>query len=516
MAPKVPGKFIVDTTPDRSLQTKLADSGHGFNDALADLIDNAIDANAKNINIRISESAKIRYYITVEDDGGGMTGDEFAKALVLANSDKGQSDLGKYGLGLKTALGLLGMIHIVETTAKGSDLRFRYYQNYNKPQSGTNWKHDCQAIAADPNESGTIIKVGDSHRFKRGGIKSKVATLKLAIGKRYKKFIEEGIVVIRVNTKIVQPLKVEFDDRIETITGDFAFNNKVVTYLLGLKKEDKSRSHGRSFGFNLYRNFRLIEEDQKDKFGLSNHQAERGVYGEIFLDEFDTTHTKTAFVEDDEYMECQSTFKKRSEVRDFLKKIRDFNNTKKTDKTVTQALESKTDEMLKNIAENMRKDNTLSEYDFKKIEKSSVKQDSLNTVESTVTEATETTVSEPAKQQKKSAKSKNNKSVNENSKVSRRWKYGNSFMDITLTYEDLGDKEKIIEYELVNDTDLHIIINNGSFAFFNVEGKPGQSVYAADQLSRGFAQCLIEKKEVRSEDAFKVYEKMLRWAIEKA
>ena len=85
-----------------------------------------------------------------------------------------------------------------------------------------------------------------------------------------------------------------------------------------------------------------------------------------------------------------------------------------------------------------------------------------------MTEATETTVSEPAKQQKKSAKSKNNKSVNENSKVSRRWKYGNSFMDITLTYEDLGDKEKIIEYELVNDTDLHIIINNGSFAFFNV------------------------------------------------
>ena len=516
MAPKVPGKFIVDTTPDRSLQTKLADSGHGFNDALADLIDNAIDANAKNINISISEYAKIRYYITVEDDGGGMTGDEFEKALVLANSDKGQSDLGKFGLGMKSALGLLGMIHVVETTAKDNNLLFRYYQNYNNPPIGTDWSHECKALDVDSNKSGTLIKIGDSHRFKRSGIKSKVATLRWAIGKRYKKFIEEGIVVIRVNNKRVQPLKIEFDDRIETITGDFAVNNKVVTYFLCLKKEDKSHSLGRNYGFNLYRNFRLIEEDQKGKFGLANHPSERLVYGEIFLDEFETTHTKTLFVEMDEYMECQSTFKKIPEVKDFLKKVRDFNNTQKTDKTVTQGLTSKSLEMLKNIAENMRKDNTLSEYDFKKIEKSSVKQDSLNTVESTVTEATGTTVSEPAKQQNKSTKPKNNKSVNENSKISSRWQYGNSFIDTTLSYEDLGDKEKIIEYELVNDTNLHIIINNGSFAFLNVEGKPGQSVYTAEQLSRGFAQCLIEKKEVRSEDAFKVYEKMLRWAIEKA
>ena len=82
----------------------LARIGYQLEEALADLIDNSIDAHAENILIRFyRDSATVRR-IAVVDDGSGMSLSEMRRAMQFGvRQEHKKSDLGKYGMGLKTA-----------------------------------------------------------------------------------------------------------------------------------------------------------------------------------------------------------------------------------------------------------------------------------------------------------------------------------------------------------------------------------------------------------------------------
>jgi hypothetical protein len=80
--------------------------GYSLETAIADIIDNSISAKAKNIYInRIWHGGKS--VITIKDDGIGMNSDEIIQAMRPGAqnplSDRSASDLGRFGLGLKTA-----------------------------------------------------------------------------------------------------------------------------------------------------------------------------------------------------------------------------------------------------------------------------------------------------------------------------------------------------------------------------------------------------------------------------
>lgn len=83
----------------------LRDMGYTFPIAIADIVDNSITANAKNVNILAT--ARPNMQLALLDDGIGMDEEELIEAMRLAtkspNSKRKKSDLGKYGLGLKTA-----------------------------------------------------------------------------------------------------------------------------------------------------------------------------------------------------------------------------------------------------------------------------------------------------------------------------------------------------------------------------------------------------------------------------
>lgn len=80
--------------------------GYSLETAIADIIDNSISANARNIYInriwRGSQSV-----ITIKDDGEGMISTEIIQAMRPGAqnplSDRSETDLGRFGLGLKTA-----------------------------------------------------------------------------------------------------------------------------------------------------------------------------------------------------------------------------------------------------------------------------------------------------------------------------------------------------------------------------------------------------------------------------
>ncbi|WP_262174123.1 ATP-binding protein [Cytobacillus firmus] len=83
----------------------LRDIGYTFEVAVADVLDNSITAKAKNIHIYCVPSPNTTFAML--DDGSGMSTSELVDAMRLAANDPDKaregSDLGKFGLGLKTA-----------------------------------------------------------------------------------------------------------------------------------------------------------------------------------------------------------------------------------------------------------------------------------------------------------------------------------------------------------------------------------------------------------------------------
>lgn len=85
------------------LTSSLRDIGYDFSTALADVVDNSITAGATRIDVRvIFEGAASR--VVIVDDGHGMDDGQLEEALRFGSRrEYSDSDLGKFGLGLKTA-----------------------------------------------------------------------------------------------------------------------------------------------------------------------------------------------------------------------------------------------------------------------------------------------------------------------------------------------------------------------------------------------------------------------------
>lgn len=94
----------VDVTPSaRRLTGSLRDIGYDFVAALADIVDNSVTANATAVDIEIVFDGAASY-VLVADDGDGMTEAELNEALRFGTRREYElGDLGRYGLGLKTA-----------------------------------------------------------------------------------------------------------------------------------------------------------------------------------------------------------------------------------------------------------------------------------------------------------------------------------------------------------------------------------------------------------------------------
>ena len=98
------GRNAVDVTPSaRRLTGSLRDIGYDFVAALADVVDNSVAAGASSVEIEIVFDGASSY-VLIADDGAGMTESELNEALRFGSRrDYAVGDLGRYGLGLKTA-----------------------------------------------------------------------------------------------------------------------------------------------------------------------------------------------------------------------------------------------------------------------------------------------------------------------------------------------------------------------------------------------------------------------------
>jgi hypothetical protein len=85
------------------LTGSLRDIGYDFSSAIADLIDNSITAGANEVNVVIEFDGEASR-VFIADNGRGMTINGLTESLRFGSRRKyGRGDLGRYGLGLKTA-----------------------------------------------------------------------------------------------------------------------------------------------------------------------------------------------------------------------------------------------------------------------------------------------------------------------------------------------------------------------------------------------------------------------------
>jgi hypothetical protein len=85
------------------LVSSLRDLGYSPSEAVADLVDNSIEAGAHHVDITISFEGQDSW-IRVSDDGRGMDSETIKEAMRYgASRDYEGEDLGRFGLGLKTA-----------------------------------------------------------------------------------------------------------------------------------------------------------------------------------------------------------------------------------------------------------------------------------------------------------------------------------------------------------------------------------------------------------------------------
>src|SRR5688500_10565403 len=87
----------------KRLMRSLRDMGYDFAQAVADVVDNSLEAKSTLVAIDVEFDGDDSW-IRIADNGKGMKPEELREALRYgAEREYAEDDLGKFGLGLKTA-----------------------------------------------------------------------------------------------------------------------------------------------------------------------------------------------------------------------------------------------------------------------------------------------------------------------------------------------------------------------------------------------------------------------------
>jgi len=184
-----------------SLARSLRSIGYSFSDAICDIIDNSITALASSVEIYITWS-DTRPIVSIKDNGQGMSRHELIEAMRPGTrspaEQRSEGDLGRFGLGLKTA-SFSQSSKLSVTTWQNELTCYRAEWDLNEVEQSNQWALLLEQLAKPENESasGTIIEWTDIDGFSEMDPKEgqkqlarMVVELEAHIGRTYHRFIE--------------------------------------------------------------------------------------------------------------------------------------------------------------------------------------------------------------------------------------------------------------------------------------------------------------------------------------
>ena len=300
----------VDITPDKTLIKKLGMTGYRTEQAIAELIDNSIDARLDDGTEHVDVGLDFDLArITVSDDGRGMNLDELKNALTIAKDpEETKGRLGRFGLGMKSSCSHLGKAFSIMTTRAGQKtLVAEYDEDRWLNEKDMKWENFKIELRDSGEERGTRITIS---KLNVPLYPNQMIKFRHRFGLRYGPYIRSRQVEINVNSRqcrLSEPI-LEEDTR-KDIRIHLPSKN-VITGWIGMLKK---RSIKGDYGLHIYNRDRLIEA--YSKFGIRRHPATSRFIGEIALDHVPVNFHKTGFLEDtDEYMEAKEYFNRDPDV----------------------------------------------------------------------------------------------------------------------------------------------------------------------------------------------------------
>lgn len=310
----------MDITPDTSLVEKLGAVGYSTEEAIAELVDNAIDARIPGSveHVEILLDFKLGK-IVVRDDGVGMDRDGLADAMTVAKSSKKAGQLGKFGIGLKSACSALGRTFEIRTSSKGSPTEYLTKYDADGParSGGRDWSTPVEErdLGSDDDWHGTEVTIT---RPRMPLYPSQVGKFRARFGTRYAAYLDGGGVKIRMNTKYCTPVFPDVEPGSRVILSLNLPGGRRVGGYIELLKIRSIRGH---YGMDLYKHGRLIKT--YEKFGKLNHPEVARISGRLDMDDVPVNFYKNGFLEESQlYNEVKIAFENDSCVKDMCNKSR--------------------------------------------------------------------------------------------------------------------------------------------------------------------------------------------------
>lgn len=187
--------------------TALRDIGYSLEIALADILDNSISAKAKNIKIYCRNKEKLKFEIL--DNGIGMSEIELIEAMRLGSKNpldnRNKTDLGRFGLGLKTASFSQCKKLTVFTKKDGIISNRQWDLNYIEEKN--EWRlinlkefYDYELVQElDKLKSGTLVIWEEVDRINPKDLSENIVKLREHLSLVFHKFLEKKTFKISIN-----------------------------------------------------------------------------------------------------------------------------------------------------------------------------------------------------------------------------------------------------------------------------------------------------------------------------
>lgn len=254
--------------------------GYSIKSAVSDIIDNSISAGASKIYISFSRLEE-EPSVLIFDDGKGMTNPELGEAMRFAveRCDRGPEELGRFGMGLKTAS--LSQCRRLVVASKVEGILSACCWDLDLLEESKEWR--LQFIEPDALDSrydvlrkvksGTLVlwekmsKEIKDNFWKNNELRnSSLLNVKNQVGLVFHRFIESGRVEIFFQNKSVEPLnpfdkkRVKHADPLEIYerrkkTGEV---EKVLATTFLFQPSEDEKKHRFEQGIYIYREGRLL------------------------------------------------------------------------------------------------------------------------------------------------------------------------------------------------------------------------------------------------------------------
>lgn len=302
--------------------------------ALAEYVDNAIQSFKDHAEIlsAINPNSKLRVeinididndIITIRDNAFGITNDNYERAFELANIPLDRKGLNEFGMGMKVSSIWLSDLWTVETKVYGeSDIKTLVF-NIHEVTQNEEIELPVSCVQANVNEHYTLVTLTKLSQNKPRS--RQIAYIKKHLASIYAKYIRDGLLDLIVNDELLADTQLQclVAPYYKTPNGenivwrqeiDFEapkydeFGKQIGSYyakgFIGILERMSTSVDN---GILLFRRGRVIGSSFDEKYRPKILSGEEGsprykrIFGELELDGFDVSFTKSSFQDDDEF-----------------------------------------------------------------------------------------------------------------------------------------------------------------------------------------------------------------------